>query len=193
MKVQNVNRDTLPWKGPFQPVREEDSWERSVNANDDFFQQYTAWIGFLGSTLITLVQGFPVFLNGNWSASNFVASYVGIPIFIVPIIGWKLLKRTKVSRFDIGEHAERQVLMKIIFPVGAGKRSRLVGRQTQRRAAAALWRRSTEVLCAKVFWLAGIVQFGIHELHKQCESSARAFREDGNLCPCANYLQQWHA
>lgn len=61
-------------------------------------EQYTAWIGFIGSTIITLVQGFPVFLNGNWATSDFVASYVGIPIFIVPIIGWKLLKRTKVSQ-----------------------------------------------------------------------------------------------
>lgn len=77
LKAQGISRDSLPWKGPFQP--------------------YTAWVGFVGSTIITLVAGFPVFLKGNWNTSDFVASYIGIPIFIVPIIGWKLFKRTKVS------------------------------------------------------------------------------------------------
>lgn len=77
LKIQGVSRDSLPWKAPFQP--------------------YTAWIGFVGATIITFLSGFSVFLAGNWSTSDFVASYVGIPIFIVPIIGWKLLKRSKVS------------------------------------------------------------------------------------------------
>lgn len=77
LQVQGVDRNTLPWKSPFQP--------------------YTAWWGFLGSTIIALVQGFSVFLKGNWSISDFVASYVGIPIFIVPIIVWKLWHKTKVS------------------------------------------------------------------------------------------------
>ena len=77
LKVQNVSRDTLPWKGPLQP--------------------FTAWYGFIGSIIITLVSGFPVFLKGNWNTSSFVASYVGIPIFIVPIIGWKLWHGTKVN------------------------------------------------------------------------------------------------
>lgn len=52
----------------------------------------------MGSTIIALVQGFSVFLKGNWAVSDFVASYVGIPIFIVPIIVWKLWHKTKVSR-----------------------------------------------------------------------------------------------
>ncbi|PYI34009.1 hypothetical protein BP00DRAFT_455080 [Aspergillus indologenus CBS 114.80] len=78
MKVQGHSRDTLPWQGPFQP--------------------YTAWVGFIGSTIITLVAGFPVFLKGNWSTSDFFASYVGIPIFIVPIILWKIFKKSKFVR-----------------------------------------------------------------------------------------------
>lgn len=77
MKAQGVPRNSLPWKGPFQP--------------------YAAWVGFIGSTIITLVAGFPVFLKGNWNTSDFVASYIGIPLFIAPIIGWKLWHRTKVS------------------------------------------------------------------------------------------------
>ncbi|KAJ5177105.1 Proline-specific permease [Penicillium canariense] len=78
MKAQGVSRDSLPWKGPFQP--------------------YAAWVGFIGATIITLVAGFPVFLKGNWNTSNFIASYIGIPLFIVPIIGWKLWFRTKFQR-----------------------------------------------------------------------------------------------
>ncbi|CEQ40825.1 SPOSA6832_02461 [Sporobolomyces salmonicolor] len=49
-------------------------------------------------TVITLIQGFSVFLKGNWSASDFVASYVGIPIFIVPAILWKVIKRSRTVR-----------------------------------------------------------------------------------------------
>ncbi|ROV90493.1 hypothetical protein VMCG_09837 [Cytospora schulzeri] len=75
MKAQGVSRSSLPWAAPFQP--------------------YAAWVGFIGATIITLISGFPVFLKGNWDTSSFVASYVGIPIFIVPIIIWKLCYRTK--------------------------------------------------------------------------------------------------
>ncbi|GIZ37387.1 hypothetical protein CKM354_000083400 [Cercospora kikuchii] len=78
MKAQNVQRESLPWKSPFQP--------------------FTAWFGFVGSTIITLVCGFSVFLKGNWSTADFFASYIGIPIFIVPIIVWKLVHKTKFAR-----------------------------------------------------------------------------------------------
>ncbi|RAO74201.1 uncharacterized protein BHQ10_010213 [Talaromyces amestolkiae] len=78
LKAQGISRDTLPWKSPFQP--------------------YAAWIGFVGSTIIVLIAGFPVFLKGNWDTSSFFASYIGIPIFIVPIIVWKLVYRTKFAR-----------------------------------------------------------------------------------------------
>ncbi|OJJ51805.1 hypothetical protein ASPZODRAFT_127940 [Penicilliopsis zonata CBS 506.65] len=78
LRAQNVSRDTLPWKAPLQP--------------------YAAWVGFIGSTIITLVAGFPVFLKGEWSTSDFLACYIGIPIFIIPILIWKLVHRTKFQR-----------------------------------------------------------------------------------------------
>lgn len=77
LKAQGISRDTLPWKSALQP--------------------YTAWYGFVGASLIALIAGFPVFLKGNWSTQTFVANYISIPIFIVPIIVWKVLRRTKVS------------------------------------------------------------------------------------------------
>lgn len=76
VKAQGVSRDSFPWRAPLQP--------------------YAAWVGFIGATLITLISGFSVFLKGNWSTSDFIASYVGIPIFVVPIIVWKLWHKTKV-------------------------------------------------------------------------------------------------
>jgi amino acid transporter len=79
MKAQGHSRDSLPWKSPFQP--------------------FTAWYGFIGSTIITLITGFPVFLKGNWNTGDFIASYIGIPLFIVPIIVWKLWHKTQVSTY----------------------------------------------------------------------------------------------
>ncbi|KAI1621554.1 putative amino acid permease [Exophiala viscosa] len=56
MKAQGVSRDTLPWKSPLQP--------------------YTAWVGFLGSSIITLVTGYAVFLRGCYYAvSETTATY----------------------------------------------------------------------------------------------------------------------
>ncbi|GAA5888946.1 hypothetical protein JCM6882_009691 [Rhodosporidiobolus microsporus] len=78
MKAQGVSRDTLPWKSPFQP--------------------FTAWVGFIGAAIIALVSGFSVFLAGNWNGNDFVSSYIGFVLFIVPIIFWKLFKRTKFVR-----------------------------------------------------------------------------------------------
>ncbi|PSR90305.1 amino acid permease [Coniella lustricola] len=78
LQAQGVSRDSFPWKAPFQP--------------------YAAWIGFIGATIITFISGFGVFLKGNWSTSSFIASYIGIPIFIVPIIVWKLVYKTKFLR-----------------------------------------------------------------------------------------------
>ena len=81
LRVQGVGRDTLPWMAPFQP--------------------YAAWIGFIGSVILTLINGFSVFVKGNWDTSSFIASYIGIPIFILPIIGWKIWKKTKVSKSNL--------------------------------------------------------------------------------------------
>ncbi|GAA5865126.1 hypothetical protein JCM8547_007721 [Rhodosporidiobolus lusitaniae] len=77
-KVQGVSRESFPWMSPFQP--------------------YTAWVGFIGSLVITLASGFSVFLKGNWDTQNFIASYIGIVLYIVPIIGWKVFKRSKFVR-----------------------------------------------------------------------------------------------
>ncbi|WRT64945.1 uncharacterized protein IL334_001885 [Kwoniella shivajii] len=83
-KAQGLDRNTLPYKGRFQP--------------------YAAWIGAIGSLIITLISGFSVFLKGNWNTSDFIANYIGIPIYIIPFVLWKLSKRTsfrKASEIDL--------------------------------------------------------------------------------------------
>lgn len=77
-RAQGVDRNTLPFKSPFQP--------------------YSAWFGFVGSVIITIFQGFSVFIKGNWSASSFISSYIGIPLFFVPLLVWHIYhKNTFVS------------------------------------------------------------------------------------------------
>lgn len=129
MKVQGVSRDSLPWRAPWQP--------------------YAAWYGFVGSVIITLVAGFPVFLKGNWSTSDFIASYIGIPIFIVPIIVWKLVHKTKVSSASVirtsiflmnpDSNSSLPVPTRLIFGLDVCRRGSRRSSPSQRRSGAALW------------------------------------------------------
>ncbi|KAH7123689.1 amino-acid permease inda1 [Dendryphion nanum] len=67
--------DTLPYKTPFQP--------------------YLVWF-ILGIIIVlTLTNGFHVFFPANWSAANFLAAYITIPIFLVLYLGHKLFYRTR--------------------------------------------------------------------------------------------------
>ncbi|ORY79289.1 putative amino acid permease [Leucosporidium creatinivorum] len=77
-KVQGVDRNTLPFKSNFQP--------------------YTAWFGFISTVVIIIFSGWSVFLDGQWDTSSFFASYIGIPIFVVPIIAWAIIKKTPFHR-----------------------------------------------------------------------------------------------
>jgi len=40
-------------------------------------------------------NGFAVFINGQWNVSNFLASYIGIPLFFIPYLIYKIIKKTK--------------------------------------------------------------------------------------------------
>ncbi|KAK0710314.1 amino acid permease/ SLC12A domain-containing protein [Lasiosphaeria miniovina] len=75
LHAQGIDRDTLVFKSPFQP--------------------YTAWFCLAFFTLIIIFNGFAVFIDGNWDVSEFLASYIGIPIFFFLFAFWKLFKRTK--------------------------------------------------------------------------------------------------
>ena len=82
--AQGVHRDTLVFKSPFQP--------------------YTAWFALIYFAIIIFFNGFKVFTRGNWSVTNFLTAYIGMPIFFGLYAFWKILKRSpfvKASEADI--------------------------------------------------------------------------------------------
>jgi amino acid transporter len=82
--AQGVNRDTLVFKSPFQP--------------------YTAWFALIYFSIIILFNGFAVFTRGNWSVTNFLTAYIGMPIFFSLYAFWKIFTRSpfvKASEADI--------------------------------------------------------------------------------------------
>ncbi|CAH0046502.1 unnamed protein product [Clonostachys solani] len=63
---------------------------------------YAAPLGVWGSygalfmcILIALCKNFEVFTKGNWDTASFVTGYLGIPIFLVLIFGYKIVYKTK--------------------------------------------------------------------------------------------------
>jgi amino acid transporter len=48
--------------------------------------------------ILTLTNGFHVFFPDNWSASNFLAAYITLPIFVVLYLGHKIWFRTPFAR-----------------------------------------------------------------------------------------------
>ncbi|POR36221.1 Amino acid/polyamine transporter I [Tolypocladium paradoxum] len=81
-KKQNISRDRLPWKGPFQP--------------------YAAWIALVSFSILLLTGGFYVFTKDNWTPQSFVSSYFNIPLIFMLYFGYKFWRKTKlVSLQDI--------------------------------------------------------------------------------------------
>ncbi|CCF39410.1 amino acid permease [Colletotrichum higginsianum] len=80
LKAQGISRDSLPYKGWFQP--------------------YAAWYGLVGTFIMTFVGGYTVFLplDGYWNIPDFLFSYTMVGIFPVLYFGWKILKRTKIFK-----------------------------------------------------------------------------------------------
>ncbi|KAJ6024119.1 hypothetical protein N7540_004916 [Penicillium herquei] len=75
LKRQGISRDTLPYKGKFQP--------------------YTSYLAMGGTAFMVLAGGYDIFLNGGWSVMWFFLDYGMIGFFAVAFIGWKLAFRTK--------------------------------------------------------------------------------------------------
>jgi len=77
LKAQGVDRNTLVFRSHFQP--------------------YLAWISLIFFGLIIIFNGFDVFVGSrhqHWNVTNFLAAYIGIPIFFVLYFFWKIFKRT---------------------------------------------------------------------------------------------------
>ncbi|USP76943.1 uncharacterized protein yc1106_04217 [Curvularia clavata] len=77
--------DTLPYRTPFQP--------------------YLTYFTLFVISLLTLTNGFQVFVPSRWSVSDFLAAYITLPIFLALYLGHKVVTRTKfaipVQRIDV--------------------------------------------------------------------------------------------
>lgn len=47
------------------------------------------------SSLILLFNGWEVFTRGNWNATNFVIAYITIPVFLVLVGGYYIVKKPR--------------------------------------------------------------------------------------------------
>lgn len=56
------------------------------------FQPYFSYISGIIFFVLMFLQGFKVFVPGNWNTSTFLTSYIGIPIFLAFYFGHKLKK-----------------------------------------------------------------------------------------------------
>ena len=84
LKAQGVSRDTLPYKGWFQP--------------------YAAYTAMIGCIILTFVGGYQVFLDGMWDAPSFIFSYFSVGLFPALFCSWKLIHRThwkKLAEIDL--------------------------------------------------------------------------------------------
>lgn len=60
-------------------------------------QNYYSLISAILYGIIVLTNGFEVFINGEWSVSDFVFAYFALALFVIALVGWKTVKRTKMA------------------------------------------------------------------------------------------------
>jgi amino acid transporter len=80
LAYNNIDRNTLPYKAPFQP--------------------YASYFGIFFISIIILFNGFQVFLSGEWVVDTFITAYICLPIFVVFYLFWKIAKRPKFVRIE---------------------------------------------------------------------------------------------
>ncbi|KAK8113842.1 hypothetical protein PG999_005911 [Apiospora kogelbergensis] len=76
LKVQGIDRHTLPYVGWWQP--------------------WSGWIGGISMILVVCAYGYTVFLPGKWDLGTFFSYYTMIFVAFVTYFSWKIIKRTKV-------------------------------------------------------------------------------------------------
>jgi yeast amino acid transporter len=93
LAYHRIDRDSLPYKAPFQP--------------------YASYFGIFCISIIIVFNGFQVFLSKSWNAHNFVAAYIGLPIFFAFYLFWKVFTRPVFVRVrDMDFTTGRQELKK---------------------------------------------------------------------------------
>ncbi|KAL8929792.1 MAG: hypothetical protein Q9208_000936 [Pyrenodesmia sp. 3 TL-2023] len=76
--AQGLSRDTLPYKGVWQP--------------------FLAWYAFTGCVVMMFMNGFTVFIRGNWKITNFFFCYTMVGVFPLIYFGWKVLRQTRILK-----------------------------------------------------------------------------------------------
>jgi len=74
LKAKGISRDTLPYKAPLQP--------------------FGSWFALIATGIVTFFKGYDTFMP--FTTDKFITSYIGIPVFLILWIGYKLYFRTKV-------------------------------------------------------------------------------------------------
>ncbi|WYZ34081.1 hypothetical protein EsH8_I_000357 [Colletotrichum jinshuiense] len=59
-----------------------------------WIQPYGIYFGTFGSVILLFINGFTVFFPGQWSVSDFLTAYVGIPAFLLIYAGHRLYHRS---------------------------------------------------------------------------------------------------
>lgn len=83
LSMQNIPRSTLPYVAPLQP--------------------FLAYYGLFMNILVTLTQGFTVFID--WNTSDFFTAYISVIVFVVLLVGHKVISRSstvKACAIDLG-------------------------------------------------------------------------------------------
>lgn len=75
MKRQGRSRDSLPYKGRFQP--------------------YIAYVCIFATVLMMLLLGFNIFFPGQWDVKWFFLDYTFLFLYPIAFVAWKLIKKTK--------------------------------------------------------------------------------------------------
>ncbi|PON26418.1 proline-specific permease [Trichoderma gamsii] len=69
------------------------------------FQPYATYFALFVISLLTLTNGFQIFIKKNWNVSDFIAAYITLPIVLVLYLGHKIWSRTpfyiKTSEIDV--------------------------------------------------------------------------------------------
>ncbi|KAJ7445094.1 hypothetical protein FB451DRAFT_70191 [Mycena latifolia] len=81
LKAQNISRDSLPRRSPWQP--------------------FCGYYAFTASFTMIFLSGYAVFLPGRWNAATFVFSSALVTILPAIFFGWKLGRGTKVRAVPV--------------------------------------------------------------------------------------------
>ncbi|ODV85495.1 hypothetical protein CANARDRAFT_7608 [[Candida] arabinofermentans NRRL YB-2248] len=77
VKVQGLDRKKFTYYAPMQP--------------------YGTYFSLFMCILISLIKSFTVFI-GEFAYKTFITSYIGIPVFLISLFGYKIIKKTKAVK-----------------------------------------------------------------------------------------------